>query len=578
MKIFVLGSLLLVSTLASGQTPEAHMSNGTPLYPMPLPPEQQAKLEADLAAAQAVYDLNPSDPENVIWLGRRLGYLWRYRDAIKMFTKGIEAHPGSFKLYRHRGHRYISVREFDKAIADLEKAAALIRDVPDEVEPDGAPNKEGKPRSTSHSNIWYHLGLAYYLKGDFENARRAYVECMKFSTVNDDMLVATSDWLYMIYRRLGRAEDAKKVLEPIREKMDVIENFAYHKRLLMYKGLVAPESLLDTSSASDLDVATQGYGVGNWYLVNGNAAKAREIFERIVKGKYWSAFGFIAAEADLPRIPPASPSTDVYVVDVTRAGDRLVFGEPWNTTDREGYDNQPYFAPDGKSFLYTSQREGQNDVYRYGIAERASRRVTETPESEYSPTFVPGGNGFSCIRVEADGTQRLWKFDLAGKNPALVLENVKPVGYHAWVDENTLVLFVLGSPATLQIADVRTGKAEVVASSIGRSLHLFAKGKRQVSFVHTVAEKEWWIKLLDVDSRAVTPLARTLPGSEDYAWIGDDLLLMGQGSKLFTRRAADAEWKEVADFTGKGVEGITRIAVSPARDRLALVGNRSTNR
>jgi tetratricopeptide (TPR) repeat protein len=249
--------------------------------------------------AQANYHKSPNDAENIIWLGRRLAYLWRYRDAIDVYSKGIALQPNYAKLYRHRGHRYISVRDFDKAIADLEKAAKLIRGVPDEIEPDGAPNQFNIPTSTSHSNIWYHLGLAYYLKGDFKNALRCYQECMKFSKTNDDMLCATSDWLYMTYRRLGRVDEAKKVLEPITENMKIIENFSYHKRLLMYKGMIAPDSLLDTKNATDLDIATQGYGVGNWYFYNGQADKAKEIFVRVIKGKYWAAFGYIAAEAEL---------------------------------------------------------------------------------------------------------------------------------------------------------------------------------------------------------------------------------------------------------------------------------------
>lgn len=283
-------------------TPEAYTLDGKPLYRPEPPAEARAKLEANLAEAQARFDENPGDPENVIWLGRRLAYLGRYRDAVDVYSRGIDEHPDSFKLYRHRGHRYITLRRFDDAIADLEKASTLIQGVPDEIEPDGAPNPAGVPRSTSHFNIWYHLGLAYYLKGDFENAARAYQECMKFSKSNDDSLVATSDWLYMIYRRLGRPDEAARVLEPIREKMDILENDSYHKRLLMYKGLLAPEALLDTKEATDLDLATQGYGVGNWFYYHGDQTKAKEIFQRVVSGNAWAAFGFIAAEADLKRM------------------------------------------------------------------------------------------------------------------------------------------------------------------------------------------------------------------------------------------------------------------------------------
>lgn len=303
------GSFLLVCALAAGlgaalaaqSEPEAYSLLGKPLFPMELGTEQRAALQKNLAEAQAAYDRDARGPENIIWLGRRLAYLWRYRDAIDVYTRGIELHPDSYKLYRHRGHRYITVRELDKAVADLEKASRLIEGVPDEVEPDGAPNEYNKPRSTSHSNIWYHLGLAHYLRGDLESALRAYRECMIFST-NDDMRVATADWLYMTLRRLGRDEDAAKVLEPVGETMEILENHAYHKRLLMYKGRISPESLLDPENLTDLDLATQGYGVGNWYYYNDDIERAQAIFQQVVEGKYWSAFGYIAAEADLKRM------------------------------------------------------------------------------------------------------------------------------------------------------------------------------------------------------------------------------------------------------------------------------------
>ena len=172
----------------------------------------------------------------------------------------------------------------------------------DEIEPDGAPNAAGVPRSTLQFNIWYHLGLAYYLKGDFANAKRAYEECMKVSN-NDDSITATTDWQWMTLMRMGDKAGAAKVLERITPKMDILENGSYHRRLLMYKGLEKPEALLDTANADDLTIATQGYGVGNYYLVTGDQAKAKEIFDRVLAGRQWAAFGYIAAEADLARMP-----------------------------------------------------------------------------------------------------------------------------------------------------------------------------------------------------------------------------------------------------------------------------------
>jgi hypothetical protein len=251
-----------------------------------------------LAEARTALDANRDDADALIWVGRRLAYLGRYREAIDVFTDGITRHPEDARLYRHRGHRYITIREFDRATTDLQKAAELIRGKPDEVEPDGQPNAAGIPTSTLQSNIWYHLALANYLKHDFEAALPAWLEGMAVSN-NDDMKAATSDWLYMTYRRLDRAADAARVLEPINADMRILENTAYHRRLLMYKGEIPTDSLLNVQEADPVQIATYGYGVGNWYLYNGERAKADEIFRRILEGPNWAAFGYIAAEAEL---------------------------------------------------------------------------------------------------------------------------------------------------------------------------------------------------------------------------------------------------------------------------------------
>lgn len=296
---FLLFSFIFI-TCQKQNEPEAISLSGQPLFPIELAAETEEKNEGNLAKAKADFDKDPDKQENIIWLGRRTAYLWRYRDAIKIYSDGIKKYPENYNLYRHRGHRYISIREFDKAIEDLEKASQLIEGVPDEIEQDGQPNKYDIPTSTSHSNIWYHLGLAYYLKGDFENALHAYLECMKFSN-NNDMLCATSDWLYMTYRRLGMENEAKDVLQAITSGMEILENHSYHKRLLMYKGIIPPDSVLSTKDAEDLDIATQGYGVGNWYFYNGETEEAMDIFKKVVEGTYWAAFGYIAAEAELAR-------------------------------------------------------------------------------------------------------------------------------------------------------------------------------------------------------------------------------------------------------------------------------------
>ncbi|MDH3290688.1 MAG: tetratricopeptide repeat protein [Gemmatimonadota bacterium] len=258
--------------------------------------------ESMLTAADLAYRRDAESPDALIWVGRRLAYLGRYREAIEVYTRGIDRFPDDPRLYRHRGHRFITVRSLDEALSDLLTATRLTAGTPDEVEPDGLPNDRGIPTSTLHSNIWYHLGLVHYLRGDFERAASAYRECMLYAT-NPDMLVATSHWLYMALRRLGREQEANQVLVPIVADLDIIENQAYHRLLMLYKGATRAEALLDSVQTTDgLTSATVAYGIGTWYLYGGQPDRAVEVFRRIVVGPEWAAFGSLAAEAELARM------------------------------------------------------------------------------------------------------------------------------------------------------------------------------------------------------------------------------------------------------------------------------------
>jgi len=282
---------------------EATSLLGEPLLrPVPAAAARE-KMEDQLAEARRAYTRAPDDADSIIWLGRRTAYLGRFNEAIGIYTEGIAKHPADARLYRHRGHRYLSTRRLDQAIADFEKAYALTRGQPDEVEPDGQPNARNIPTSTLQGNIRYHLGLAHYLRGDFERALPLYREDVAASAGNPDMLVATSHWLYMTLRRLGRAEEAAAVLAPISKEMDVIENGAYHRLLLLYRGELAPGDLLGSGAApAGLDDVTTAYGVGNWHLYNGRQAEAEAIFRRIVAARaQWASFGYLAAEAELWR-------------------------------------------------------------------------------------------------------------------------------------------------------------------------------------------------------------------------------------------------------------------------------------
>lgn len=305
MKIIIPAILLILSGCSSNTEeiaaePEIYSLLGDEFF---APSEVNPKLDSNLAVARKNFDADQSE-ENYIWLGRRTAYLTRYNEAIDIFSEGIDKFPDSYRLYRHRGHRYISQRKFDAAIADLIKASELMQGTSIEIEPDGQPNRLNQPLSSTQFNVWYHLGLAHYLKGEFDLAEKAYLECLNVSN-NDDLITATVDWLYMTYRREGKKEEAKKLLGKITDHMTIIENDSYFKRLNLYKGTLPVDSVLSVSASNDdveLALATQGYGVGNWYLCNGDTSQALGIFERVVNGKHFSAFGFIAAEADLAKL------------------------------------------------------------------------------------------------------------------------------------------------------------------------------------------------------------------------------------------------------------------------------------
>ncbi|MEJ2084237.1 MAG: tetratricopeptide repeat protein [Acidobacteriota bacterium] len=272
---------------------------GEPLPPVELSDEVRARFENRLAAARAEYETNPENADALIWLGRRLAYLGRYREAIEVFSRGMEIHPDDARFYRHRGHRYITTRQLDLAIADLETAADLVADDEDQVEPDGLPNERGIPTSTLQTNIWYHLGLARYLAGDFVAALAAYEKCLELST-NPDMLVATTHWLYMTLRRLGRQEAAAAVLEPITADLDIIENHDYHRLLLFYRGELGEDEVTGDETDGPGSAAAQ-YGLGNWHYYEGRPERAEEIYLELLESEQWAAFGYLAAEAELAR-------------------------------------------------------------------------------------------------------------------------------------------------------------------------------------------------------------------------------------------------------------------------------------
>lgn len=308
------------------------------------------------------------------------------------------------------------------------------------------------------------------------------------------------------------------------------------------------------------------------------------------------------AQAPAPALQ-APPDTEIFLASLTTTEAKLAVGAPANITNSPGYDNQPSFTPNGREILFTSARvipkapppappgpslrDGQTDIYRYDISARRISRITQTPESEFSPTVMPDGAHISVVRVEADGTQRLWSVIPSGPKieTALVLADIKPVGYHAWIDERTVALHILGErgqPATLQVADTQTGRTEVVATGIGRSIQRMPSG--QISFVQRepaadgVAPSATIKQLFNARpsqraSMGIGILVRPVANTVDpfLAWMPDGTLLMAAGSTLYRWRSGESNWSVVADLEIFGLRNVSRLAVSPTGDRLAIV-------
>lgn len=296
---FALLSLIVSSSLLAAELPpvpdgaQAVSVGGEALFA----PEPSAATLDNLREARAEYEANQNDAEAIIWYGRRTAYAGDYREAIRIFSEGIEKHPEDPRFYRHRGHRYISIREFDRAIADFEQAVELMEGMPLRTEPDGLPNAQNIPLTTTQGNVWYHLGLAHYLKQEWPEALEAFRNGYNLGGY-DDNLVSTGHWIYMILRRMGREEEAARALREIDADMDVIENMSYHQLTLLYKGEMEVEEMM-AANGDDPSNAAVAYGIANYTYYNGDKARSDRMLRRIVDGSSWASFGYIAAEVDL---------------------------------------------------------------------------------------------------------------------------------------------------------------------------------------------------------------------------------------------------------------------------------------
>ena len=245
-------------------------------------------------SAQITYFENQNNAEALIWYGRRAAYMGYYKEAIKLFTLGIKTHPNDARFYRHRGHRYISTRQYDNAISDFEKAVQLIDQKIDQIEPDGLPNAKNIPLSTLHGNIWYHLGLAYYLKNDMNNALKAFNN-RSVAHKYDDNIVSGGHWLYMIYRRLNKIEESIAVVNEVYQNMDIIENMSYHQSCLFYKGVLKESEIVIDEVAL--------YSLANWSVYEKNdTLKAKTYYQKLLSTGNPYSFAYIAGEADWVKL------------------------------------------------------------------------------------------------------------------------------------------------------------------------------------------------------------------------------------------------------------------------------------
>ena len=268
----------------------------------------------------------------------------------------------------------------------------------------------------------------------------------------------------------------------------------------------------------------------------------------------------------------AQNATEVYLFDfiVNDSLATYTLENPINISKNEGvYDNQPSFLLDGSGVLFASTRNEQTDVALYTIADQAKSWLTNTSGSEYSPTQSPLTKYFSAIQLEEDGTQLLWLYRFNRKKPKVLVENWK-VGYHTWLNKKMVVSFVLNDPPTLEVSNLKFRIKYPIEKNIGRSIHTIPN-TAMISFISHEHE-DYEIYSIDPLNSQKEYIADALKGSQDMAWTPDGTMLMGKDDKLYKLKPKeDKDWVEIASLEAFNLSGITRIAISPLGDKIALV-------
>lgn len=269
------------------------------------------------------------------------------------------------------------------------------------------------------------------------------------------------------------------------------------------------------------------------------------------------------------QAPP--PDTDILVFDMKERKGKIILSNDKNVTNRKGYDNQPAFF-NNDYLMFSAYDNGQNDIMIYDLYEEELTNLTNTKESEYSPFPVPGYGSFGTIRVEADGTQRLWMFQMDGKaKPRVVFEDLAPVGYFAWNVSNDVLMFVLGQPATLVMANANEVDDKIITKNIGRTIKLIPDSK-DFAFERREENGDVIIYRLDAETKAFGEVIKKPTGSSDWVITQEGTYITSVGSKLWMYNPKKGtEWSELTDLGEKAGKGITRMAVNSNNKRLAVV-------
>ena len=231
-----------------------------------------------IARAEQALKADPKNVKLIIALGVAQSGARQFREAIATFTRGLQIAPKDPLLLRWRGHRYLSVREFERARADLEAGGRLDPTI---------------------YGLWYHLGIVRFATGDFSGAATAFAKAQPIAPDAGE-LAGSTDWLWMSLSRAGRGAEAKAMLDRHPDSLPTPAQYAV--RLKLYRGLIGPDAVVTPADTADVALATLSYGLGKWYLVRGDPVRARAAFQRAIASGGWPAFGFIVSEAELRRL------------------------------------------------------------------------------------------------------------------------------------------------------------------------------------------------------------------------------------------------------------------------------------